>query len=272
MLKAERFAWGVGIIALVVWIAGAGAGRFGTARALDRFDVLRAAAQLSSEEHPDQSLWSPERVKAWEEARKRNSPDPLGVLHIPRLKVVAPVLPGTDDWTLNRGVGHIDDTALLFVHISPDVAAKCIWIAVPLGATSPRAIVIALHGAADRPEWTCSALRALAGPAPFVLCPRGVQRSDFAASDPRYTFTTPEQTASELRAALGELKHRYGAHVAAGSVIFVGVEIGADHAAAIASQEPGVCRILRQRMAEDVAGFHGFGPFVQEFGLQELVQ
>jgi len=112
MLKAERFAWGVGIIALVVWIAGAGAGRFGTARALDRFDVLRAAAQLSSEEHPDQSLWSPERVKAWEEARKRNSPDPLGVLHIPRLKVVAPVLPGTDDWTLNRGVGHIDDTAL----------------------------------------------------------------------------------------------------------------------------------------------------------------
>jgi len=74
--------------------------------------VLRAAAQLSSEEHPDQSLWSPERVKAWEEARKRNSPDPLGVLHIPRLKVVAPVLPGTDDWTLNRGVGHIDDTAL----------------------------------------------------------------------------------------------------------------------------------------------------------------
>jgi len=112
MLKAERFAWGVGIIALVVWIAGAGAGRFGTARALDRFDVLRAAAQLSSEEHPDQSLWSPERVKAWEEARKRTSPDPLGVLHIPRLKVVAPVLPGTDDWTLNRGVGHIDDTAL----------------------------------------------------------------------------------------------------------------------------------------------------------------
>jgi len=112
MLKAERLGWGVGIIALVVWIAGAGAGRFGTARALDRFDVLRAAAQLSSEEHPDQSLWSPERVKAWEEARKRNSPDPLGVLHIPRLKVVAPVLPGTDDWTLNRGVGHIDDTAL----------------------------------------------------------------------------------------------------------------------------------------------------------------
>ena len=111
-------------------------------------------------------------------------------------------------------------------------------LAVPLGATTPRAIVIALHGAADRPEWACSALRSLAGPAPFVLCPRGVQRTDFPATDPRYTFATPEQTASELRAALVELKRQYGEHVAVGPVIFSGVEVGADHAAAIANQEP----------------------------------
>lgn len=111
MRKAERLAWGVGVVALSVWIAGAGAGRIGAARAIDRFDTLRAAAQLPGDP-PDQQLWSPERVKAFDDARKRASPDPLGVLHIPRLKVVAPVLPGTDDWTLNRGVGHIDDTAL----------------------------------------------------------------------------------------------------------------------------------------------------------------
>jgi sortase A len=38
-------------------------------------------------------------------------PPPLAVLRIPRVGVEAPVLEGTDDWTLNRGVGHIEDTA-----------------------------------------------------------------------------------------------------------------------------------------------------------------
>jgi sortase A len=33
------------------------------------------------------------------------------VLRIPRIGVEAPLLEGTDDWTLNRGVGHIEDTA-----------------------------------------------------------------------------------------------------------------------------------------------------------------
>ena len=111
-------------------------------------------------------------------------------------------------------------------------------VAVPLGATTPRAIVIALHGAADRPEWACSALRSIAGPAPFVLCPRGVQRTDFPASDARYTFGNADATASELRAALKELKRRFGVHVAPGPVIFSGFEIGADRVAWITSQEP----------------------------------
>ena len=111
-------------------------------------------------------------------------------------------------------------------------------LAVPLGARSPRAIVIALHGSADRPEWACSALRSIAGPAPFVLCPRGVARADFTATDPRYTFGTVDDTARELRAALAELKRRFGVYVAPGPVVFSGYELGADHAAFIAAQEP----------------------------------
>jgi hypothetical protein len=111
-------------------------------------------------------------------------------------------------------------------------------LAVPLGAKSARPIVIALHGSADRPEWACAALRSIAGPAPFVLCPRGVARADFPASDARYTFATVSDTARELRAALAELKRRYGVYVAAGPVVFSGFEVGADRAGAIASQEP----------------------------------
>ena len=111
-------------------------------------------------------------------------------------------------------------------------------LAVPLGANAPRSIVIALHGAADRPEWACAAWRSIAGPAPFVLCPRGVPRADFNAADPRYTFDTTERTAAELRAALAELKRRFGVYVAPGPVVFTGFELGADHAASIAAQEP----------------------------------
>lgn len=111
-------------------------------------------------------------------------------------------------------------------------------VAVPLGAKAARPIVIALHGSADRPEWVCAALRSVAGPQPFVLCPRGAARTDFPASDPRYTFGTEEETARELRAALAELKRRFGVYVAPGPVIFAGFEVGADHAASIAAEEP----------------------------------
>src|SRR6187402_3396523 len=111
-------------------------------------------------------------------------------------------------------------------------------LAVPLGANAPRSIVVALHGSADRPEWACAALRSIAGPAPFVLCPRGVARADFSESDARYTFGTVDDTESELRSALLALKQRFGVYVAAGPVIFSGFELGADHAATIAAQEP----------------------------------
>ena len=111
-------------------------------------------------------------------------------------------------------------------------------LAVPLGATEPRQVVIALHGAADRPEWACGAWRGIAGPRPFVLCPRGIVRSDFAASDQRYSFGPPDAVAAELRAGLTALKQRFGAHVAPGAVVLAGFQLGADRAAAIAPQEP----------------------------------
>lgn len=111
-------------------------------------------------------------------------------------------------------------------------------LAVPVAAREPRRIVIALHGVADRPEWACGAYRGIVGGKPFVLCPRGVQRKDLSASADRYSFGSGDDTARELRAALTALKSRYGAYVASGPVVLAGFEIGADHAAQIALQEP----------------------------------
>jgi pimeloyl-ACP methyl ester carboxylesterase len=44
-------------------------------------------------------------------------------------------------------------------------------VSVPIGAREARPVVVAVHGAASRPDWMCSAVRASVGPSPFVLCP-----------------------------------------------------------------------------------------------------
>ncbi len=124
-------------------------------------------------------------------------------------------------------------------------------LAVPLAATQPRSVVVALHGSADRPEWSCGAFRGIAGPSPFVLCPRGIRRADSGDSDVRYTFGTADDTSRELRVALGELKRKFGRYVAAGPITFCGFELGADHAAWIAREEPAFfARVLLIEPAE----------------------
>jgi len=60
---------------------------------------------------PDQRLWSPERVHAWSETLHLAGPPPLAILKIERLGIEVPVLEGTDDNILDRGAGHIADTA-----------------------------------------------------------------------------------------------------------------------------------------------------------------
>lgn len=80
-------------------------------RALQRFAVVQAAAQPHAETI-DQSLWSPERIAAWRTTLNLPSAGPLAVLRIPRIGLEVPVLKGTDEITLNRAVGHIEETAL----------------------------------------------------------------------------------------------------------------------------------------------------------------
>ena len=56
------------------------------------------------------ALWSSQRAKAYA-ATLSKSVEPLAVLRIPRLSLEAPVLNGTDHFTLNRGVGRIRGTS-----------------------------------------------------------------------------------------------------------------------------------------------------------------
>jgi len=62
---------------------------------------------------PDIRLWSIRRIKGYEASLRVNVPPPLGVLDVPTLRLQVPILEGTDDVTLDRGVGHIRGTAAL---------------------------------------------------------------------------------------------------------------------------------------------------------------
>src|SRR6187402_2399597 len=75
-------------------------------------------------------------------------------------------------------------------------------VSVPLGAREPRPVVLALHGNYDRPEWQCEVWRTITGGFPWVLCPRGVPRSDAPKSEDRWTYTTAAKVGDEVRAAL----------------------------------------------------------------------
>lgn len=106
----ERLAWIVGLALVAVWAFVTLFRAVDSRQQIDRFMAVRAA-ENSSLSAPDQSLWSPKRISAWRETFSRQAPEALAVLRIPRIGVAVPVLEGTDDWTLDRAVGHIADTA-----------------------------------------------------------------------------------------------------------------------------------------------------------------
>jgi sortase A len=108
-LWIERVAWSIGVVAIGWWAAASVAGTRGARQEVERFAAIQAGA-VGDPAAPDQSLWSPERVRAWRETRTTEAPAPLALLRIPRIGLEVAVLEGTDDWTLNRAAGHIEDT------------------------------------------------------------------------------------------------------------------------------------------------------------------
>jgi sortase A len=60
---------------------------------------------------PDFSLWSEQRIRNYQISLAQNFTPSIAILRIPRIHVEVPVLEGTDDLSLNRGVGHVIGTA-----------------------------------------------------------------------------------------------------------------------------------------------------------------
>jgi sortase A len=78
---------------------------YGTA--MSHLAIAQFRAQSSSN-----SLWDSARIRAYKRTLAISFAPPEAVLHVRRLGIEVPVLEGTSDAILNRGVGHVPGTAL----------------------------------------------------------------------------------------------------------------------------------------------------------------
>jgi sortase A len=113
----ERLLLIVGLLLLSFYFAAHIHGVLSSRAELSRFWQAQETASKGGVEtsrrdgaSPDFRLWSPQRIAAYKASLASESNPPLAVLRIPPLNLEVPVLDGTDDFTLNRAVGHIDGT------------------------------------------------------------------------------------------------------------------------------------------------------------------
>jgi sortase A len=110
----------LGLVLLAVW-GGAWADRVISSRAaLLKFQADESEPAQSSVTQiydrasrsvVDLSLWSPKRVQAFKDSLAEDVDVPIAVLKISKIHLEVPVFDGTEDLTLNRGVGRILGTA-----------------------------------------------------------------------------------------------------------------------------------------------------------------
>jgi len=110
VLLTEWTSWTLGLVGLLCWGAFQARAITSARNDLERFAALQSA--LAAPAAPDRSLWSPERIAAWQAALGHPAPAPMAVLRIARIGLEVAVLPGTDDATLDRAVGHIEGTSV----------------------------------------------------------------------------------------------------------------------------------------------------------------
>jgi len=86
---------------------------FATAQAAASHNDLSPPGQSKDPAVVDFSLWAEKRIQAYKESLLLKKDMPLAVLRIDKVLITVPVFDGTDDLTLNRGVGRIIGTARL---------------------------------------------------------------------------------------------------------------------------------------------------------------
>jgi sortase A len=75
-------------------------------------EMQRVNDLAAYQSQPDQSLWSPARIEAFNASLGADTSDVVGVFRIPRLDLEVPIYHGASDLHLDRGIAVIEGTAL----------------------------------------------------------------------------------------------------------------------------------------------------------------
>lgn len=116
--KFERTLLVFGLLALGIYVGGL-THRFLLSRAaLYSFESEHQSSvdppeQLTANAKMDVSLWSSQRIKGYESSLAVHLSPAIGILRIPQIHLEAPIFEGTDEVTLNRGLGRILGTNAL---------------------------------------------------------------------------------------------------------------------------------------------------------------
>lgn len=95
-------------------------------------------------------------------------------------------------------------------------------VAPAVGATQAQPVVVAVHGAGDRPEWSCGGWRMASLTSSFVVCPRGV-----AMTAQTFGWSSSQQLAERVEASVARARELFGAYVSRGPMIYAGFSQGA---------------------------------------------
>jgi sortase A len=120
----RRLEWGLLIVGLILigsYVVVRVHSQISSHLALQKFEAVRMEARSRAHESAkeltgtevDFRLWSDKRIQEYMESLAAKDGSPSAVLSIPKLHLEVPVYDGTDDLTLNRGVGRIIGTARL---------------------------------------------------------------------------------------------------------------------------------------------------------------
>jgi predicted esterase len=96
------------------------------------------------------------------------------------------------------------------------------YVTPPVGAREPRPLMVAVHGAGDRPDWACGGWRLGANEYPFVVCPQGLK-----FDSQRFAWDSPSTIARRVQAAIDAVRARFGPYIADGPTIYAGFSQGA---------------------------------------------
>jgi dienelactone hydrolase len=106
-------------------------------------------------------------------------------------------------------------------------------VSIPIGATSPRPVVVATHGMWDFAEGLCDNWRWIMGNRAWVLCPRG-----HPMPDKTFRYRSAPALATEIDAALRALGERYPGYVDPGPILYTGFSLGANLGVWVITHDP----------------------------------